>query len=142
MTLTHTPNPVPVAIPVDEVLARFEADDREAVHSFLVADPVLLFPLRESVPEIESVFGANTRIALEPVVDPETADRPVLCVLIQLFDTSVEAALAKFRRGWWYTARPRPGETLLFDVEACTTNDLAHPIGPTPRRRVSALCQP
>ena len=70
--------------PVDELLTRFETDDREAVRSFLLTDPVLLFPLAASVPQIESVFGENVRIVLEPVVDPETADRPVLCALIQV----------------------------------------------------------
>ena len=56
--------------PVDELLTRFETDDREAVRSFLLTDPVLLFPLAASVPQIESVFGENVRIVLEPVVDP------------------------------------------------------------------------
>lgn len=108
------------AIPVDELLTRFEADDREAVRSFLMTDPVLIFPLQASVSEIEAVFGAGVPIVLEPVVDPETDDRPVLCALIQVYDQDIDGALGRlhqFRRNWWYTARPRPGETLIFDVE-------------------------
>jgi hypothetical protein len=107
-------------IPVDELLTRFETDDREAVRSFLMTDPVLIFPLQASVPEIEAVFGAGVPIVLEPVVDPETDDRPVLCALIQVYDRDIDGALDRlhqFRRNWWYTARPRPGQTLVFDVE-------------------------
>ena len=114
-----TPDNLP-PIPVDELLTRFTMDDRDAVRSFLLTDPVLLFPLGATVPEIEAVFGENVPIFLEPVVNPETDDHPVLCALIQVRNSDVPTALKKLdelQRRWWYTARPRRGEILFFDVE-------------------------
>ncbi|MBC8143499.1 MAG: hypothetical protein H7Y38_18880 [Armatimonadetes bacterium] len=105
---------------MDELLTRFDTDDREAVRSFLLTEPVLIFPLQASVPEIEKVFGAGVRIVLEPVVNPETDDLPVLCALIQITDGDIEGAIERmdsFSRDWWYTSRPRVDEKLLFNVE-------------------------
>lgn len=107
-------------IPVDELLTRFDTDDREAVRSFLLTEPVLIFPLQASVLEIEKVFGAGVRIVLEPVVNPETDDLPVLCALIQVTDSDIEGGIERmdsFSRHWWYTSRPRAAEMLVFDVE-------------------------
>ncbi len=116
---TRSPAPVP-EIPIDELLTRFEVEDPEAVRSFLFANPLLLFPLRESVPHVEAAFGDSVSVALEPVVDPESDDSPVLCALIAFPGGNIDEAeerLRRFRRGWWYTARPRTSETLIFDVE-------------------------
>lgn len=115
--------PVEVAFaptPVDELLTRFETDDREAVRSFLILDAEAAQTLREAVPYIESIFGAKVAVALEAIINPETDEAPELYALIRDdsrdFDASLNR-LARFRTQWWQNVFPRVRGRLGFDVE-------------------------
>ncbi|MBC8142238.1 MAG: hypothetical protein H7Y38_12440 [Armatimonadetes bacterium] len=113
---------------VDELLTRFETDDREAVRSFLLLDAEAAQTLHEAVPHIESIFGAKVAVALEAVCgqncvspdNPETGEAPELYALIQDDSRDFDASfsrLARFRTQWWQSVFPRVRGRLGFDVE-------------------------
>jgi hypothetical protein len=103
---------------ISRLESTYEFRDRD-VPRFLAANPDLLPVLREIADAVPDSFGADARLALEVLHDPEGGPEPELFAVVQTPSETIHALdrLRAFDEGWWFGQVPTVAGRLTVTLE-------------------------
>jgi len=104
---------------LDLIEKNFELKNKEKVKSFLQKNQFLLSLVLEAEKKIKNIFGADARLRLEVVEDPESVDEEELFAVVRTTRSEADASerLHRLDEEWWLEASRQTRCKLNIDVQ-------------------------